>query len=295
MDGALLVFNSRAGLHRAGCSEGAILRYLEDLGWSVKSLACRGNDTIQRIRSELAASSYALVVGAGGDGTLNLIANALMGQNIPLAIIPCGTANDLAKTLHIPLELDGALELVKTGRVRRIDMGTVNGRYFLNVASVGLSARVAQGIRPESKRRWGRWAYVLEGIRQLRRRNTEKIDLCVANSCERLEAYQVSVANGVSFGGGWRVAEGARPDDGMLDVLVITKGSRRNRLRNKPAKFRPTAVERMADRTYRLSELEIYAKHSLMTNLDGEASYIRPPMRFGVARGALAVYVPAAA
>ena len=94
----------------------------------------------------------------GGDGTLNAAALGVIERNLPLGILPLGTANDLARTLGIPPDIDAAARIIAAGQTRTIDLGLVNGQPFFNVASLGLSAELAQQLTQDIKRRWGRLA-----------------------------------------------------------------------------------------------------------------------------------------
>src|SRR5690606_24305987 len=110
-----------------------------------------------------------LIILCGGDGTIASGALAVEECGLPLGIIPMGTANDLARTLGIPIDLTEAADVILAGNTRRIDLGTVNGYAFFNVASIGLSADLAQGLDTTLKRRFGRLGYALAAARVLTR------------------------------------------------------------------------------------------------------------------------------
>ena len=99
-----------------------------------------------------------LVAVGGGDGTLNAAALGVIEAGLPLGVLPMGTANDLARTLGIAPDLDAAAKVIAIGHTRAIDLGLVNGQPFFNVASVGLSAELAQRLTSDIKRRFGRLA-----------------------------------------------------------------------------------------------------------------------------------------
>ncbi len=106
---------------------------------------------------------------AGGDGTLNAAASGLLKSGLPLGIVPGGTANDLARTLAIPNDVDGALDIIARREERRIDLGRVNDQLFFNVASIGLSVELARAMSSETKRRFGRLSYSLAALRVITR------------------------------------------------------------------------------------------------------------------------------
>lgn len=102
------------------------------------------------------ASQVDLVIVGGGDGTLNAAAAGLMQTGLPLGILPLGTANDFARTLGIPTQLEQAVSIICQGHVRFVDLGEVNGHLFLNVSSIGFSAELARNLTAQAKKTLGR-------------------------------------------------------------------------------------------------------------------------------------------
>ena len=109
------------------------------------------------------------VVVAGGDGTINQAVQVLVELGLPLAIIPAGTANNLARTVGLPLDLEGATAVAAGSHRRPVDLGRVNGRWFFTTASIGLSVQITEELSPELKRRLGPVAYALAALKVLRR------------------------------------------------------------------------------------------------------------------------------
>lgn len=162
-----------------------------------------------------------LVVAAGGDGSVREAAALAYAADAALAILPLGTANDLARTLDIPLQAERAAELLRNGRRRRIDLGRCNGRIFCNVASIGLSVKVAQRLTRERKKRWGPLAYAREAFDALRTFRSLPVRLDLDGRTLSLRALQVGVASGETQGGGARVTPEAQIDDGRLRVYAL--------------------------------------------------------------------------
>ncbi|MBL8594106.1 MAG: NAD(+)/NADH kinase, partial [Devosia sp.] len=102
-----------------------------------------------------------LAIVCGGDGTINAAANGVVAAGLPMGILPMGTANDLARTLEIPTQLELAADIIIAGHQRQVDLGDVNGHPFFNVATIGLGADLAMGLTAETKRRWGRLGYAI--------------------------------------------------------------------------------------------------------------------------------------
>lgn len=181
-----------------------------------------------------AAQGFDPLLVAGGDGLLSEVVNGLAPDfaRVALGLLPLGTGNDLARTLGIPKHPVAAVEVVRAGRVRRIDVATIAtregsdgasgpARYFLNATVAGFAGRVAGRPTAASKRRWRGLAYRWAALSELRHLAPSRTEVVVDGKTVRREAYAAVVANGCFLGGGMRMVPGARPDDGLLDVLVV--------------------------------------------------------------------------
>src|SRR5690606_35381567 len=161
------------------------------------------------------------VVVAGGDGTVNSALEVVLLARKPLGILPLGTANDLARTLGIPTDLEAAAQLIVAGRTKRIDVGVVNGRYFLNAAGIGFSTALSNELPGWAKRHLGPLAYPLALVRRWRRHRPFSVVLRGEGAPARRRVIQVTVANGRFYGGGMTAEQDARIDDGQLDVVMV--------------------------------------------------------------------------
>jgi diacylglycerol kinase (ATP) len=236
-------------------------------------------------------SAADLVIVGGGDGTLNAAAEALVEAGLPLGILPLGTANDLARTLQIPTDLVEASRVIAAGRTHRIDLGRVNGKHFFNVASVGLSVRVARELDVEVKRRWGVLGYPLTLWRALGRHRAFRAEIRCNGTRARVPTIQISVGNGRHYGGGMTIAADAAIDDGLLDVVSLAPQGLVELILNLPA-LRWGQHERAARvRHWRCRDIEIRTVRSLPINTDGEVT-TRTPAHIVVVPQALAVHVP---
>jgi diacylglycerol kinase (ATP) len=173
-----------------------------------------------------------VVVIGGGDGTLLWAAAGLIETKLPLAILPLGTFNELARTLGVPSVPEEVAALVDEGLPLRIDVGRVNGVYYFNEASVGISTRVARFQTTEVKRRLGMWAIPVTTLRALRWVRPLHLEIeDDAGSRRFVEAVQLTVANNYRFGGVVENPEGSLADGqlwlysidvrGWLDALAI--------------------------------------------------------------------------
>jgi diacylglycerol kinase (ATP) len=176
------------------------------------------------ILSRHGPDSDRIVIG-GGDGTISSALPELLKLEKPVAVLPLGTANDFARTLGLPQETLAAAKVALEGRVHWIDVGFVDDRPFLNVASVGVAAGVAKVQTLKRKRSWRMLSYGLGLLRALKGARPFYIGLAIdgAHSWAGM-VYQISVGNGRFHGGGLTVAEDAAIDDGKLDLYLVYPG-----------------------------------------------------------------------
>ena len=211
----------------------------------INAKASRGKEDIHPILDRLRAAGFDLLVESslvksavsdaiiarqddidcvlvcGGDGTVNSAARGLMLTRLPMGLLPMGTANDLARTLDLPLDLEQAVDIVIGGHSVPIDVASVNDHPFFNVASVGLSAELARGLSSETKRKWGRLSYALAAARVLAA--ARPFTAWIASQDERVHVrtLQIAIGNGRHYGGGNVVEANAAIDDGQLDLYSL--------------------------------------------------------------------------
>ena len=287
----LLLTNPQAGLKGPSCPEERFLPTMEAWGWTVRTRPTDAGPVLTAMAYQAAQDGFDAVIAAGGDGTLHHIANGLAGTRTALGILPCGTANDLARTLGLPLDPDEALHALRDARPHPIDLGSLNGHYFLNVAALGVSADVSTSTTSDQKRRLGQWAYRWNALCRLFHPNRLPLRLSTPEHAERLEVYQLSIANGRTFGGGWRISEEAEVTDRLLDVVAIEPMSPLALL-GRLLWRRGGMAETIATRSYRLPSCRIDLQGPVHLNLDGEPFTLFPPLEFKVIPEALHVLMP---
>lgn len=241
---------------------------------------------------EAHAAGAGAVVVVGGDGSVNATAPALVKTGLPLGIVPAGTANDLARTLGLPEDLDAAAAVITAGHRRRIDLGDVNGHLFFNVASLGLSAELARQLTRETKRRFGRLGYALAAAKVLIRARPFRALIVSSEGAARVKTLQIAVGNGRYYGGGMAVQHNAEIDDAHLDLYSLETGRVWKLLAMLHA-FRKgrhglwREVRATRDRSF-----EIRTRKPRPINADGELVTFTPA-QFSVRSRAVSVFVPA--
>jgi diacylglycerol kinase (ATP) len=233
-----------------------------------------------------------MVVLGGGDGTMNAASEAILELGIPMAILPLGTANDLARTLSIPTDLEGACAVAANGIRHRIDLGRANDKLFFNVASIGLSVAVARMIDGETKRRWGSAGYALTVMRALKEHRPFRARITCDGRLLRFHSIQIAVGNGRHYGGGLTVAEDAAIDDHQLDLYSIGPASMARLVLLAPALRTGRHGEFQGVHLLRGGRIEIETRRPLPVNTDGEVT-TRTPVVFQVLPAAVEVMVPA--
>jgi YegS/Rv2252/BmrU family lipid kinase len=173
-------------------------------------------DAAKRVDAAL-ANETSTIVAAGGDGTVRSIAFRLRDRDAALGILPLGTAMNVARSLDIPLELDGAAAVLAAGHVRSIDVGEARGQPFLEVASIGLGAEVLAGATDIEE---GRFRRALSSLRRAIQHPRTRVQLQLDGREVRGRAPSIAVANGRFTGRGLELAPQAALDDGRFDVLL---------------------------------------------------------------------------
>jgi YegS/Rv2252/BmrU family lipid kinase len=284
---ALVVVNTRS--RRGGESFAASVDALRAGGLEVLALRLGSPGELDRAIREHAALVDLVVVG-GGDGTMNAAAQALLAVGLPFGVLPLGTANDLARVLEIPREPEAAARVVLGGRRRRIDLGRANDRLFFNIATMGLSARLAKAMRAADKRRFGALAYAITAARVgLGRPFVATIR--TPEGEQRVKAIQIAVGNGRFHGGGVVVHEEAEIDDQLLHLYALAPQSGWQLVRKLPWLLRGKHEATPGVTTLAATTIEVVTDRQLSVNTDGELT-THTPVRFSVLPRALEVFVP---
>jgi diacylglycerol kinase (ATP) len=232
-----------------------------------------------------------LVIIGGGDGTLNAAVAGLVDTQLPLGILPLGTANDLARTLGIPDTLPEACQVIADGKLTSIDLGWVNEKYFFNVASLGLSVQITRKLTKEVKQRWGVFAYAATALQVLLNSRRFTAEIRTEGRSETVKSVQIAVGNGRYYGGGMAVAEDAAIDDDRLDLYSLEIEHWWQMVLVLPAMRRGSHRESRWVQAWEGKEFFVYTRKPLAINTDGEITTYTPA-HFRVIPKAVSVLVP---
>ncbi|WP_083958576.1 diacylglycerol/lipid kinase family protein [Herbidospora mongoliensis] len=231
---------------------------------SVVSGASPG-DTLEQARAAVRGRPSTLVA-CGGDGLVHLAVQAVAGTGVPLAIIPMGTGNDIAADLGVPRDPLRAADLVTGGVPRVIDAATAGDRWFAGVLACGFDSRVNERANAMT----GPAKYVIAALQELREFQPIPFRITVDDGpAVEVEAMMVAVGNTRSYGNGMKICPTARPDDGLLDVVVLKAVSKAAFLRTFPKVFLGAHTKHPAVEIHRAVSVTLEAP-GVIAYADGE-------------------------
>ncbi len=236
-------------------------------------------------------SGAPMVIVGGGDGSLSCTVDEIVDRDCVFALLPLGTANSFARTLGIPLDLDGAIQVIATGRRRRIDLGLIDGDYFANCAAMGLSPMIGEGVPHKLKRWLGRVGYLLWALYCLARFHPFKLIVDDGKERHTVWATEVRIANG-AFHGGVELVEKADVASGEIVVQAVTGRSSLRLIWDWFAKYWKLPARDAGTVEFHGRELRIEARPRQRISIDGEV-LAKTPVTAAVAQRAIEVVVPA--
>ncbi|MGN6376292.1 MAG: diacylglycerol/lipid kinase family protein [Sphingomonas sp.] len=264
---------------------------MKGLPFPVDAHAVRNPDELDATMRRALAKAPDLMILGGGDGTVSGLVDHLVGTSTALAVLPLGTANSFARTLGIPLDIAGAVEVIRTGRLQRIDLGMVDGDYFANCAAIGISPQIAQTVPHKLKRYLGRAGYL--GWAALQYVKFKPFTLIVEKEGKttRVRALEVRISNG-SFHGGAEVVEEASVTSGEIIVQAVTGHFKRRLLKNWAASVLRLDARHADTVDFTGTSLRVATEPPLPISIDGEV-LATTPVTAHIAAGVIEVMVPA--
>ncbi|HEY0627435.1 MAG TPA: diacylglycerol kinase family protein [Allosphingosinicella sp.] len=247
------------------------------------------NDTVRKAVRDGAP----MVVVGGGDGSLSSTVDDLVGRDCVFAVLPLGTANSFARTIGLPLDLDGAIDAIANGQRRRIDLGVINGDYFANAAAMGLSPMIGDTVPHKLKRYLGRVGYFVWAIWCFFRFRPFRLIVDDGKTVKRLWTTEVRIFNG-RFHGGVELTESTDVDSGDIVVQAVTGRSLARLAWDWYAKFFKLSSRDATTMEFRGQRLNIDTRPHHRISIDGEI-LARTPAVVEVAERAIEVVVPAEA
>ncbi len=286
----VLIVNPSAGGGRAARALPAVQAALEAQGSAHRAERTRSLDHAREL-ARAAAASGEIAVAFGGDGLVGAVADGLRYTDGVLGVLPGGRGNDFARVLGIPLQPVAATAVLKTGVERAIDLGEVDGRTFVAVASCGFDSDCNR-IANETRFVRGTLVYVYSALRGLAGWRPARFLLELdGEEPESVVGYSVVIANSKAYGGGMYIAPDASLDDGLLDVLTIAAMPKLRFLRLLPTVFKGRHVRAPEVSVRRARELRVSADRPFTLYGDGEPIAELPVILRALSR-AVRVIVP---
>jgi diacylglycerol kinase (ATP) len=244
---------------------------------------------------EVIEDGYEFLILGGGDGSVSSVVDFLAGRDVVLGLLPLGTANDFARTLEIPEDIEGACQAIAEGKIVDVDLGLAGDNFYVNVASVGLSVGVTRALSPWLKKSTGPLAYPLAAMRAFFEHEPFSARLTFPDDDNEPVEYerllQIAVGNGRFYGGGMVVAPESGIDDRTLDIYAIELGRSRDLIGVARYLKSGDFINVESVHHFRTSRVRLETDPELQINIDGEL-VSQTPQEFSVARNALDVLVP---
>ncbi|MEP6493051.1 MAG: YegS/Rv2252/BmrU family lipid kinase [bacterium] len=249
-----------------------MVSWVREKGHFVETYATFEVGEAAAIASGAARRGVDVVVAAGGDGTVNETVNGLDGYDVPLGIIPLGTANDFARQVGIPADADHAMDVILQRKARRLDTAALNGRRFLNVSTGGVGAEATAETPADAKESLGPVAYAISGMRKFAEFKSQFARFAGDGFEYQGEFLLFAVGLTRSTGGGTLITPLASAVDGLLDLCIVEGMSRGDFARTVLRVRRGEHVGHPGVRYVQLKSVTIDAYDSIAVNVDGETS-----------------------
>ncbi len=264
---------------------------LSGLPYPVDARAVEDPEDLEPTVRELLAAKPDLLILGGGDGTISGLVDLIVGHDVMLGVLPLGTANSFARSLNIPLDIEGAVEVIRTGRPRRIDLGMIDNDYYANCAAMGMSPKIAETVPHGLKRVAGRLGYLGWAAYQFLRFRPFTLIVEQNGKRERLRVVEVRISNG-PYHGGTELVESAAVDSGEIVVQAVCGHVKRRLIVNWAASVLRSDYRKEKVREFRGREIKLNTIPPLPISIDGEV-LARTPVTAKIAPGIIEVMAPA--
>ncbi len=242
------------------------------------------------VKREIECKTPLILVG-GGDGSLSAAAKYFVGKEAILGVLPFGTGNQFARDLHIDTNVQAACKVIAEGKVMPIDVGTVGDNIFLTVTTTGITSQIAHSLTPDTKRRYGIFAYAFAVRQALARTRPFVATIETPDETFHCKTVQVVVGNGRFHAGPFLLSPEAAINDGFLNGYALTDTSRMGLLRFALAMLSGTQKNAQGVKMFRAKSVKLKTTPSRKVIVDGE-ELLKTPIEMGLRRRAIRVMVP---
>ena len=265
---------------------------MSGLPYPVDARAVEDPDQLEAVVRDVLRAGPDLVILGGGDGTISGLVDLLVGRDVVLGVLPLGTANSFARTLGIPLTVEGAVEVIRTGHRRRIDLGMIDGDYFANCAAMGISPQIAETVPHGLKKLLGRIGYLGWASYQFTRFKPFTLHIDDGETKRKMRVVEVRISNGPYHGGTWLVDE-ASVNSGEIVVQAVRGHYKRTLVRNWATSFLGMKERHHDTISFSGKAIRIDTEPRLPISIDGEL-LAETPVTAKIAAGVIEVMAPPA-
>lgn len=260
----LFIINSAAGNNKTDWEE-TILQYFNDKPFSIFIYKLSNACTPKQVQEQIKKHTPNRIIAVGGDGTLKLVTESVLNSDLPVGVLPAGSANGMAKELGIPIDAEKALEIITQGNIKKIDLIRINKELCIHLSDIGFNAFVVKTFETFNKR--GMWSYIKAAFRVLLRHRYMEVTIAGDNQIVKRNAAMVVIANATQYGTGAVINPNGKLDDGLFEIIVIKKISFSEiiKMMITHKDFDPRKTE-----LFTTSGVDMRSKHHVHFQVDGE-------------------------
>ncbi|WP_302778387.1 diacylglycerol/lipid kinase family protein [Porphyromonas uenonis] len=286
----LTIINPNSGTSRKTSIPELAYNILSENGSELYFVYTNEQGHVAQIIDDVAGQGFDVVIGVGGDGTINEVADAVRPTDMTMGIIPMGSGNGLARSLDIPMDPEAALEVIRKGYIKRIDCCEANGVPFFVTFGVGFDAQVTASYDQKSFR--GPLSYVLSTVDQFIKHKSSLYRLHLNGEVIEQKAFLVTCANADQYGNNAIIAPEAELDDGLFDVVVIRNMSLLKAPQVAINLFTKNINESASIDIYRTDHLVIEREEEDYAQVDGELLELGRRIEITIQKQQLPILVP---
>ena len=288
---ALLIINPVSGTRsKAGLGD-IVKRHLHPAGIDVEIAETKGPNHAFSLAKEAVENNFDMVLTAGGDGTVNEVANALSFSDCTLGIIPFGSGNGLARSVGIPQDIFEALKIIKAGHILKSDRGIVGDKPFYCTFGIGFDAAVSEKFASMKKR--GKITYIRSAFREFFKYQSQAYAIVIDNKVITEKALLIAVCNAPQYGNNAYIGPKAKLSDGLLDVTVVHADNPFNTLLMSMDMLTGMLDKNRSIESFRVPALTIVRTKEGPVHLDGEPMHLGKKLSISCQTQVLKIFAPA--
>ena len=263
---------------------------MQGLPYEVDARAIEDPDQLEAAVRDVLANKPDLLILGGGDGTVSGLVDLMVGHDVVLGVLPLGTANSFSRTLGIPLTIEGAVEVIRAGHTRRIDLGMIDGDYFANCAAMGISPQIAETVPHGLKKLLGKVGYLGWASYQFGRFKPFTLHVDDGTTKRKMKVVEVRISNGPYHGGTWLVDE-ASVTSGEIVVQAVRGHYKRKLVTNWFLSFFGLPQRHHDTISFAAKEIRVDTEPRMPISIDGEVLATTPVVA-RIAAGVIEVMAP---